>query len=130
MGTNYYLKGGKCPHCGRFDTELHIGKSSGGWCFSLHVYPDEGINTLEDWKRQFEKPDQVILNEYGDEIPAVAMLEEITNRENKKGRQWTDGELYRNHAVRGPRGLVRHQIDGFCIGHGEGTWDYIVGEFS
>lgn len=27
--------------------------------------------------------------------------------------------------------LLRHQIlKGHCIGHSEGTWDYIVGEFS
>ena len=31
----------------------------------------------------------------------------------------------------GPNNLYRHTIDGsFCIGHGEGTWDLFVGDFS
>ena len=42
MGTNYYLhrpRTNECEHCGRADEAppLHIGKSSSGWCFSLHV---------------------------------------------------------------------------------------------
>jgi hypothetical protein len=40
MGTNYYLKGTpSCDHCGRGGDErgAHIGKSSGGWVFSLRV---------------------------------------------------------------------------------------------
>ena len=36
-----------------------------------------------------------------------------------------------NYAEPGPNGLVRAKINGVhCIGHGEGTWDYITGEFS
>lgn len=41
-------------------------------------------------------------------------------------------EFYtRNNAVPGPNGLARHRIDmAHCIGHGAGTWDLILGEFS
>jgi hypothetical protein len=46
MGTNYYVAYDYCRHCGRFDEEFHIGKSSAGWCFSLRVYEDKG---LTDW---------------------------------------------------------------------------------
>jgi len=36
-----------------------------------------------------------------------------------------------NQAEPGPDGLARHKVnDGHCIGHGEGTWDLIIGEFS
>lgn len=38
MGTNYYLHSqDPCEHCGRSYPELHIGKSSAGWVFALHV---------------------------------------------------------------------------------------------
>lgn len=114
MGTNFYLKtpkGETCAHCGRFDfaEELHIGKSSAGWCFSLHVMPEEGINTLEDWKQRFSTG--VIVDEYGETHTPDEILDRITKRSH-------------------PMGLARHQIGAHCIGHGEGTWDYIPGEFS
>jgi hypothetical protein len=35
-----------------------------------------------------------------------------------------------NESVEGPNGLLRAAIGGSCIGHGEGTWDLITGEFS
>ena len=36
-----------------------------------------------------------------------------------------------NHSEPGPKGLLRHKLDPqHCIGHGHGTWDLIVGEFS
>ena len=54
MGTNYYLHEpptNKCEHCGRQDEKepLHIGKSSVGWVFALHIIPEMGIEDLEDW---------------------------------------------------------------------------------
>jgi hypothetical protein len=50
MGTNYYIE---LPHCLSYtesDERYHVGKSSAGWCFALHVDPDKGINDLEDIK--------------------------------------------------------------------------------
>ena len=131
MGTNYYLyEKPPCPCCKREYPELHIGKSSGGWCFSLHIYPEEGINDLKDWKILWVKQDAVIKDEYGKEISPVAMLDIIKNRE------WVDrlisSEWYEeNQAEPGPNGLARSKVDGRrCIGHGKGTWDLFVGEFS
>lgn len=143
MGTNYYsVKRG-------FDYEtidsfwdvrgtedcIHIGKSSGGWCFSLHVVPEMGINTYEDWVRMFIDPDRIIMNEYGDVVPFTDMIATITNRGSPAraaAGYGTPDFMEKNHAVPGPRGLVRHRIDreNGCIGHGEGTFDYITGEFS
>lgn len=114
MGTNYYLHTEPpCECCGKpRGEELHIGKSSGGWCFSLHVIPEDSINTLDDWQHLFSKPGTYIRNEYGERVTVEQMLKTITER------SWRNG-------------LSRHQIDGkFCLGHGEGTWDYIAGEFS
>ncbi len=108
MGTNFYMhEEPPCPTCHRSKEMRHIGKSSAGWCFTLRVYPREGINTLEDWKKLWAG--KTFEDEYGDSVSEEQLLDRITNR----------------HA-----GVQRHTIDGsHCIGHGEGTWDYMVGEF-
>lgn len=142
MGTNYYLHTKPdCECCDRPYEPLHIGKSSGGWCFSLHVMPEDGINTLDDWRALWSAPGAYIRNEYGERFIPDEMERIITERSNDRGwdhRQWSlmgyanEAHFHnRNHSERGPAGLLRHKIDGrHCIGHGEGTWDYIVGEFS
>jgi hypothetical protein len=35
--------------CGGVGKRGVFGKSSGGWTFSLHVYPEDGIKDLADW---------------------------------------------------------------------------------
>ncbi len=125
MGTNYYLRKDYCPHCERYE-QLHIGKSSAGWCFALHVYPEQMITTLTDWKKLLAANGSRIVDEYGHEVPGAELLRIITER-SWAGRPIELG----TQDVHGPHGLGRHAIDGrFCIGHGEGTWDYLVGEFS
>lgn len=122
MGTNYYYHANKtnyCPHCGRGDDEpKHIGKSSAGWCFALHVYPEDGIHDLLDWERLFDEPNAVIKNEYGEVIKRLEMVQIITKR------SWI-GTL-----GPGPNNLLRCRLGDGCIKHGEGTWDCVVGEFS
>lgn len=146
MGTNYYLHRNVCPHCLRPEEKLHIGKSSGGWCFALHVDAERNINSLDDWKKLFDGEDNGIVNEYGDPLTAPEMLEVITDRKAYAGKPlpekfpdddyfypgWTKQRyLDSNHAEEGPLGLLRAKIDGrHCVGHGEGTWDCIQGEFS
>lgn len=129
MGTNYYWdENNKCDHCGRSDDPLHIGKSSAGWCFALHVYPDEGIQTLEDWKQKWTTG--VISDEYGRTFGAEQMLDIIENRKFE-GEPISQRELDENDALRGPNGLLRHRINNWhCIGHGDGTWDYLISDFS
>lgn len=131
MGTNYYWhKTPPCATCGHQTEGLHIGKSSGGWVFSLRVYPDDEIATLTDWQRRWSQPGSEIRNEYGELISPEQMLSDITKRDWPKERQWDERALVANHAVRGPNGLVRHRVGSLCIGHGPGTYDYMLGDFS
>ena len=109
MGTNYYVKRESCPHCGRGDGDLHIGKSSGGWTFALHVYPEDGINTLDDWKPILKSHE--IRDEYGRFVKYSDLLSTITERSH-------------------PKGLSRAVVGVDCVGHGDGTYDYYTGDFS
>lgn len=140
MGTNYYLQfpdTNICPHCGRRDEgeRLHVGKSSGGWCFSLHVIPERGIEDLKDWEPFFLQGD--IWDEYGEKVPVEEMRQIITSRGRKRPmdypNRWYRSEkemLERNGAELGPNGLLRHRVGRSCVRHGDGTWDCIEGEFS
>jgi hypothetical protein len=138
VSTNYYLKPPVCLACGLAHEPLHIGKSSVGWAFSLHVYPEFALTTWPRWREYLyesvrQGPMQIV-NEYGDEVPFEEMVSTVTNR---KGRKITPEEMQAfcdsqsGWAVPGPYGLARHRVDGrYCIGHGKGTWDYLIGEFS
>lgn len=66
MGTNYYLrkKDYKDNRFDRSDLGLHIGMSSYGWSFLLHVVPGIAEN-LEDWKALWSCRPFVIVDEYG-----------------------------------------------------------------
>lgn len=132
MGTNYYwYKNGRCEHCGSFlDEGIHIGKSSSGWYFALHIYPEDHINTLVDWMGKFFKEKSVIVDEYGREITADEMIDNITNRSSSRSN-FDNRWLRENHAHVGLNGLAAHNIDGrHCIGNGPGTYDYMIGDFS
>jgi len=131
MGTNYYLyTEPACKTCGHAKEPLHIGKSSGGWHFSLHVIPEEGIESLDDWQRVWSHPESHIEDEYGDIISAEEMLMAITERSST--RDGLDSFNFASNAAEvGLNNLVRHVIDGrHCVGHGDGTYDYMRGEFS
>lgn len=147
MGTNYYwYEKAACPCCKRPFEPLHIGKSSAGWCFSLHIYPEKNINNLDDWKLLLNQSESYILDEYNIPISFSEMVETITNRvgvidwENVNDKYFQ--ELYgdytseanfhaTNSSQRGPNGLLRHRISPYhYIGHGKGTWDYIISDFS
>ena len=144
MGTNYYLyPQADCACCNRPFKPLHIGKSSGGWCFSLHVIPEEGINSYDDWKERWNRHGSFIADEY-EGVVSIREMEIIINERSSstKNGDWSgkwrgcgyssERDFHRvNHSERGPNFLLRHQIDGkHCLGHGSGTYDYIAGEFS
>lgn len=116
MGTNYYYERaskGPCPECGHEDEapRLHIGKSSAGWVFALHVIPEEGLNTLDDWEALWNRPGGQIRNEYGDHVAPESMQSIIRER----------------HA-RFPGVSLRRDAD--TSKHGSGSWDLHAGEFS
>jgi len=128
MGTNYYLKTAPCECCGLHDERntMHIGKSSYGWCFALHVgkwlndtdaAPE--AHSLEDWQALWGREGWVIIDEYEKIIEPEEMLRIIMMRGGQYG-----------YAKEGYE-AGRHTIDGkHCLGHGPGTYDYIAGEFS
>ncbi len=133
MGTNYYWQEkSPCSSCGQdLGEQKHIGKSSGGWCFALHVYPEDNILDLSDWEKLFATPESYIKDEYGDLVTVPGMLSIIKNR------SWpivlpslSMFDYDSNHAQPGPNGLVRANISAHCIKHGEGTWDCFIGDFS
>ena len=101
---------------------LHIGKSSGGWCFSLHVIPDKVPIFID--------PERAIVDEYLDEIDWEKMMRTITARGRKEPCNWDHERYERNYAEPGPNNLARHSIGHGCVEHGPGTWDLIEGNFS
>ena len=110
MGCNFYWipQDKVCPTCGHNPSErLHIGKSSAGWVFALHVIPEKGINTLYDWIRTMITPESEIRDEYGTKHSVENMLGIIMGR---------------------AEGLQRDSRSWNSVG--EGTWDYHQGEFS
>lgn len=133
MGTNYYLEPKPaCEKCGRDFERLHIGKSSAGWVFALHVYPDDGINDLPDWWDRWNAPGTVIRDEYGKKVSAPEMLAVVLARFGRRDKDSEgDGWLMQNQATRGPFGLARSRVDGHrVLAHGEGTYDLHAGDFS
>jgi hypothetical protein len=135
MGTNYFLHAPKCFHCGKEAEEpLHLGKSSGGWCFGLHVRPEQELYDWADmWAMIKQRIEQgwIIKNEYGEEIDDALFFTIAWDRKGRSSEPIDPHWLARNHAIQGPSGLARHALlPGHCIGHCDGPIDYIIGEFS
>lgn len=128
MKMNYYFQKyhfdrGPNPH-----PKIHIGKSSGGWCFQLHVIPELGLNDWEDWHDYIRRSyDHQIVNEEGRDISTAELWYIVTQR-RAKAIPPNLGQV--NFAVLGPNNLLRSPVSHYCIGHGSGTWDLITGEFS
>jgi hypothetical protein len=134
MGMNYYHYDPTdmvtCCECGQHvPKKRHIGKSSGGWCFSLHV-GDDCPMSLTEWQSLLQKPGTYIQNEEYEVVSFKEMMQTITKRSWKRDKIMSYEDLRKNQATIGPNGLMRHQISPHCIAHGDGTYDYIVGDFS
>ena len=133
MGTNYYLEErAPCRECGREFERLHIGKSSAGWVFALHVYPDKDIHDLPDWVALWGHPGARIFDEYGKQVSPDELLLVIVGRVPAKPRGNQTAEwLSQNGAVPGPFGLARSKVSGMgCMAHGAGTYDLHDSDFS
>ena len=135
VGTNYYWikPGKKCLSCGTLlgEERLHIGKSSAGWVFALHVYPTKNILDLPDWWRLWQQDVTEIRDEYGKLVSRADMLSCVLARMGSDGsgnRENDDRWYHLNRVERGPFGLARARIDGIhCVGHGSGTYSLNVG---
>lgn len=114
MGTNYYWYEKKpCKECKRPFEGIHIGKSSWGWNFGLHVIPGK-IKNIEDWMYLWTTGE--IRDEYGKKIKVEEMIKIITNRKKYRKKGFD---------------LMKHPIvAGYADGTGGPTWDHITGEFS
>lgn len=134
LGTNYYWQPPEsiCDSCGHSTQSLHIGKSSAGWVFALHVIPEQSILTLEDWERTWrDGSGGRIEDEYGRKIDLEEMRQIITKRSfPDRPSRVNPALLERNGAIRGPHGLIRSRVGANCLAHGEGTWDLHRGEFA
>ena len=73
MGTNYYVYG-IAAKVRNGKHGKHFGKRSAGWDFALHVYPDEGIERLEDWLYLLSDKNVEIRDEYGRKIKLKQLL--------------------------------------------------------
>jgi hypothetical protein len=131
MGTNYYATVNACPHCGRADEadNMHIGKSSAGWTFGLHVIPERGLVDWPEWRAFLAGPGVTIRDEYGEVLTLDELTRRVTER-SRPGKTSVKFDFARNHAEPGPNGLVRRRIGRWCTGHGAGTWDLVPGDFS
>ncbi len=121
MGTNYYLHKTACRCCGHKPEPIHIGKSSAGWCFMLHVIPGE-IEGLSDWLRLMMEANTIIVDEYNAIISPEEMRKIIMER-----TPWSTiiDEPCFDKKVRLLRSEGSHVKK-----HGSGTYDYIIGDFS
>ena len=132
MGTNYYLETNVCEHCQRSEETLHLGKSSCGWHFSLCSVPEMGLVDLNSWIELFDKPNNVIVNEYGEKLSKEEMLDIITNRGwEGKAESLSEEFLRENSAEIGLNGLLAHKSSPYrWVKRTDGTYDLIEGVFS
>lgn len=145
MSTNYYFQF-KAPKPFQL-SEVHIGKISCGWYFSLHVYPDQGISTYEDmidFLRSHENEIE-ITDEYGSiyDIKEISKtISEISRSEpipdvidvgifesNKISKY---DYLKRECAIEGINNLLHAEVDGIhCVGsHPTLPISYFTNDFS
>lgn len=120
MGTNYYWHEDQCEHCRRTSKPIHIGKSSMGWAFSLHVGRewDDTPKDLDDWLVQFQKPGSVIMDEYDRVITVEDMIKTITERDDYRP---SDDKPLRHHIED-----RQHCLKAFY----DKSYDYCIGEYS
>lgn len=132
MGTNYYIRSQTGANIEGLDTpEWHIGKSSAGWVFALHV--DNKIKSFEDITKVFfneylKSDGSRIYEEYGDSVHLDIMINIIAHRKS----WWTslDGAGDFCSFCDTDINLMRRKVGINCVANGEGTYDLIEGEFS
>lgn len=97
MGTNYYAQINKCDHCGRSADRVHLGKSSGGWTFTVDISHGE-FKDFDSLKR-FLHSEEVseIRNEYGEEISEDEFFDIVLERNYPNGLRHAADEHPNHH---------------------------------
>lgn len=95
MGTNYYYIADECGSCGRYD-KIHIGKSSGGWPFSVHIIPEKNLMCWQDWYDKIKFQGR-IKDEYGADVTLKELDELVKMKRGYKDERYVL-DHYRDHS--------------------------------
>lgn len=82
-----------------FYQRIHIGKSSMGWHFGLCIYPEYGINTLDDWIKLFRSFGNTIVDEEDRELKTSEMLDRIENRKQFEFEKYESEQEYEKAVI-------------------------------
>ena len=110
---------------------LHIGKSSYGWIFGLHVFPDLGLNTYEDWEKLL--PYGKIRDEYMEPHTCYQFVEMLYDKVNRAKKQppREENTLSPNDSFVCPESnLFRRKGHDFIVNNTHPLCDYLTGYFS
>lgn len=139
VGTNYYLhEKPACPCCGHREKPIHIGKSSWGWVFSLHVgqvredtFDKYGnrqvhcVSSLREWIKKWSEPGSEIKDEYGEDVTSEEMLAIIISSSGYKASDVVKTDDSKFEITE--EGLTRFKVDYengiYCMGHGDNYSD-------
>lgn len=116
---------GTCPLCHQRAIVLLIGEAVPGWHFSLRVYPDAGLSTIEAWEIYMQQAGVTL---YADDGAQVYEVSFDTLLRVIKDRRWDGPGIVSLYAEEGVNRLLRAKDDPQLIGHGEGPWSYFKGE--
>lgn len=107
VSTNFYVISKPCEHCGRSDGEIHLGKASFGWKFTLQANNFKWYQNWEEMKEWLK--DKEIEDEYGSPVDRDTFIKWVENRQDiiDPASQWTnhrqdekfviDGYKFHNH---------------------------------
>lgn len=146
MGTNYYLylksdyevisnyfkvrKNNNLFNFAEYEflspIRIHIGKSSCGWKFCLHIYPNHNINSFKDWYDILQNDEYIITDEYNEVISINKMINIITKKPRVYKKEDT-GKIIDNQYIVSEVGLLQHSYQGFIVVKNE-TYDYLICE--
>ncbi len=88
MGTNYYAKINVCKVCHRSEKEVHLGKSSYGWAFTLQA---NGYKYYKNWEEMKEwLKGKEIIDEYGDKHEIEDFIIWVEKRKDIKDPEYVD----------------------------------------
>lgn len=142
MGMNYYFRPDDVPAINRnlalclesrdFDAddwtpEIHLGKSSMGWAFLLHVYPGK-IDNWDEMVQYLSSTPGRIANEVGVHVTVADFVSIVESRRETQNRSYRDSYSFYCPKMNLHRSRVNER---WCIANHESLpIDYITGYFS